>query len=61
MPKFIEIMVTYIDKSDLIIEAANLPIEDITLYHVKNRYVIMKAILLVLKFEGEYKVLKSKL
>lgn len=58
--KIFETQVTYYEKNDLVEFAQGLPIEEIKYEHVKNRDVLLKSNIVILKLDGKYKVLKSR-
>jgi len=55
-----ETQVTYYEKNDLVRLAQGLPIEEIEYKHVKHREIFLKSNVVILKLQGEYKVLKSR-
>jgi len=58
--KIFETQVTYYEKDDLVKFAQDLPIEEIKYEHIINRDVLLRSNIVILKLQGEYKVLKSR-
>jgi hypothetical protein len=58
--KVFETEVTFFDENDLVSFAQNLPIEEIELKHLRHRELIMKSEVLILKINGNYKIIKSR-
>lgn len=58
--EIIETSVTYINENDLFLSSKYKMIDEITLYDVKDKNIIRKSNILILKLNGKYKVLKSR-
>lgn len=52
--------VTYIYKDDLVSSEQDIPIEKIGYMHLKNRDIWYKANVLILKINGDYRVIRSR-
>lgn len=52
--------VIFIDEKQLIKEARSLPIEKIKFKHLVNREIVKKSEILILKKDGNYKIIKSR-
>ena len=58
--KVVKTEVTYIYENDLVSSAKNLPIEEISYIHINDREILYKADVLILKKDGNYKIIKSR-
>lgn len=52
--------ITYYDENDLVGFAQDLPIEEIELKHLRHREIMLKSNVLILKKDGNYKIIKSR-
>ena len=58
--KIFETQVTYYEKDDLVKFAQDLPIKEIKYEHIRNRDVLLKSNVVILKLDGKYRVMKSR-
>ena len=56
----VETIVTFVDRTDIISLKRNSPIEEIDIYDLKDHDIYMKSHILILNWDGKYKVLKSR-
>lgn len=56
----IETIVTFVDRTDIIHFKQKFSIEQIDIWDLKDRDIYMKANLLILNWDGDFKVLKSR-